>query len=127
MYGRYGQDELSLALLVAGIVLNLLAVLPHAQALGFVSIVLIAAALYRCFSRNIYRRRQEREQYLKIMERPRKFWRIQYRRFRERKTYVYYRCKQCGTYNRIPRGHGRILITCPKCHNQFQKGKGKSR
>ena len=64
---------------------------------------------------------KERNWYLKVSKKPSKFIRIQSRRFKERKTHDYYRCNKCGTYNRIPKGHGKILITCPKCSNQFER------
>ena len=42
-------------------------------------------------------------------------------RFKQRKQYRYFRCPQCGQQLRVPRGRGKISITCPKCHNQFIK------
>lgn len=122
MYGRYGQDELALCMLALAVLLGFISVFPHLHAFYYVSLVLIALALYRCFSKNTYRRRLEREKYLRLIAKPQRFFRIQRRRFQERKTYDYYKCAGCGTYNRVPKGHGRIVITCPKCHNQFEKG-----
>lgn len=125
MYGRYGQDEFSVFLLAAGIVASVVSLFPHMKIFYYVSFILIALSLYRCLSKNHYQRQRERQKYLQLSAGPRKFLRIQFKRFQERKTHVYYRCPKCGTYNRIPRGHGRILITCPKCRNQFQRGKKK--
>lgn len=121
MYGRYGQDELSLALVGAGVIFMFLSMFPHMRVAYYISLILILAALYRSFSKNITKRLQERDKYMKAVAGPKKFFRIQIRRFKERKTYDYYKCSKCGTYNRIPKGHGRIVITCPKCHNQFER------
>ncbi len=121
MYGRYGQDELSMALMGAGVVFMFLSMFPHMRAAYYISLILILAALYRSFSKNITKRLKERDKYMKAVAGPKKFFRIQIRRFKERKTYDYYKCSKCGTYNRIPKGHGRIVITCPKCHNQFER------
>lgn len=27
----------------------------------------------------------------------------------------------CRTYIRIPKGHGKVIITCPKCRTQFER------
>lgn len=121
MYGRYGQDELSQTLIAGAILLLLLSMFPHMRAAYYLSLLLICLALFRILSKNREKRFREREMFLKRTDRPKRFFRIQIRRFKERKTYDYYRCGKCGTYNRIPKGHGRIIITCPKCHNQFER------
>lgn len=121
MYGRYGQDELSSALMMLGMICLFLSLFPHMGAAYSLSLLLFLFSLYRSLSKNHAKRLREREQYLKLSDKPRRFFRIQVRRFRERKTYDYYKCNRCGTYNRIPKGHGKILITCPKCHNQFER------
>ena len=38
-----------------------------------------------------------------------------------RKLYHYYRCPQCRQKLRVPRGRGRIQISCPRCGTQFIK------
>jgi len=34
---------------------------------------------------------------------------------------MYFRCKNCGQILSVPRGKGRILITCPKCGCKAEK------
>lgn len=121
MYGRYGQDEFSVALMITGMVLMVLSVLPKMHFLYAISFMCVVYAMYRTFSKDFNKRYKERNWYLKVSKKPSKFIRIQTRRFKERKTHDYYRCNKCGTYNRIPKGHGKILITCPKCSNQFER------
>ena len=38
-----------------------------------------------------------------------------------RKVYHYYRCPKCRQKLRVPRGRGRIQISCPRCGTQFIK------
>ena len=42
-------------------------------------------------------------------------------RFAQRKVYRYFRCPRCRQQLRVPRGRGRISITCPKCGTSFIK------
>lgn len=120
-YGRYGVDELSRALYVAGFILFILSMFKVLYFLYPLGLILLIWSMFRCLSKNRYKRERERNIYLRATGRVRSFFSIQLRRFKERKDYKYYRCPQCRTYNRIPKGHGKIIITCPKCRNQFQR------
>ena len=42
-------------------------------------------------------------------------------RSHDRKLYHYYRCPKCRQKLRVPRGRGRIQISCPRCGTQFIK------
>ena len=39
--------------------------------------------------------------------------------FEQRKIYKFYKCPMCKQEGRVPRGHGKICITCPKCREEF--------
>ena len=39
----------------------------------------------------------------------------------QKKIYKFYTCGQCGQKVRVPKGKGKIEITCPKCRNTFIK------
>ena len=41
------------------------------------------------------------------------------RQWREYRTYRYLICPQCSQRLRVPRGKGKIRVTCTKCRNQF--------
>ncbi len=124
MQGRYGMDELSYFLSIAGLVLVLLSGLFRPLSfLYFLALAMLVWSWYRSFSRNIYKRQQERGKYLEIRERCRKRVTLRKNMWRDRKTHRYYKCPNCGAYVRIPKpGKGKnIMITCHRCHNSFNK------
>ena len=121
MYGRYGSDELNMALLAAALVLSVLNSIFSAVFRGHaamsvvtlcVSVVIYALLIYgifRIFSRNIYKRRRENRKFLN-------FW----NRLRDRE-HRYFNCPQCKQTVRVPKNRGKINIRCPKCGEKFIK------
>lgn len=110
MLGRYGPDQLNTALLGLGILLTLLGMIissvPYLTALSYIPLGFL---IFRMFSRNISRRRQENQKFLQF-----------FTRLKDRKN-RYFSCPQCHQTVRVPRGRGKINIHCPKCGSQFIK------
>jgi len=125
MQGRYGTDEFNRFLSFAAIILLVPSFFRFLwRPLIFFYAAALAVIIYmifRAFSKNIYARSKERDFYVKIKGKVISFFRLQKRRWTERKTHRFYRCPQCRTVVRVPRGRGRIQITCPKCRTQFIK------
>ena len=117
MYGRNGVDALSWALVVLEVVLSLLSAFIHvrgvSQALYFVSTALMFVVLLRIFSRNLARRQAENAKFLTWWAPKANAIRGAKAR-RADKAHKYVRCS-CGAYCRVPRGVGKIELTCPKC------------
>ena len=121
MYGRYGTDQLNMALLIISLVLSLVSSilsiffsnsLAFSIVYLFVSLltyVLLFFAIFRIFSRNIYKRRRENQKFLNG-----------WNRIRDRK-HRYFRCPQCHQTVRVPRNRGKINIRCPNCGEKFIK------
>ena len=113
MMGRYGTDKLNIAILTAGVVVCLLGMFslfaPIKLALSTVSWVLMFWAIFRMLSRNTYKRYQENRKYLRLME-----------QLKDRE-HRYFTCPRCRQPVRVPRGKGKIAITCPKCKEKFIK------
>ena len=113
MEGRYGTDKLNLAILTVGILLCLLVVIVPFYKVDLVltvlSYVLMGIAIFRMLSRNTYKRYQENRKYLRFRE-----------RLRDRE-HRYYDCPRCRQSIRVPRGKGKISISCPKCQEKFIK------
>lgn len=111
MMGRYGTDKLNMVILTAGLILCLISVfLPFPVVnlvLTLASYGLMGWAIFRSFSRNTYKRYQENRKYLMFLQ-----------RFKDRE-HRYYDCPRCRQQVRVPRGKGKISITCPKCKEKF--------
>lgn len=113
MIGRYGQDELNRFLTIISLILIFMSVmLPE---LVWLAMLPIGLSMYRCYSKNGAKRRAEREQYLRLTEKPRQWKNLQSRKWHDRKTHRYFVCKNCKTAFRVPKGKGRIEVICPKC------------
>ena len=69
MYGRDGNDQLGFFLLGLSVALSLLATLLDLGLLNLLAEVAIIYALFRMFSRNTYKRREENSKFLrKVIE-----------------------------------------------------------
>ena len=118
MQGRNGNDHLGFALTVLCLVLLVASSFSGLDVLWYIALVAIILAVWRMFSRNISKRRAENEAFLRLIDRPRKAVSVAVKRFRNRKTTMYFKCEGCKTVLSVPRGKGRIKVTCPKCHRQ---------
>jgi len=111
MKGRYGTDKLSMTILGVGVITSIVGMfIPFVRIkmlLTLVSYVLMFWAIFRCFSRNTYKRYQENRKFLMWLDR------IKDRQHR------YFSCPRCRQPVRVPRGKGKIAISCPKCGEKF--------
>ena len=115
MYGRYGTDELTKTLTITALVCIFLAYIPYLWIFSPISMLILVLVLFRTFSKNLAKRRAEREKYLKISGKIKKFFSLRKKMWQERKTHKYFKCPNCKTYLRAPKGRGRLDIGCPKC------------
>ena len=121
MIGRYGTDGLNQFLSIASIVMLLISLITRVSLFTYVGMVLLILCYYRSLSRNISKRTEENYKFYTLKDRvDNKFkgWKEQWA---NRKVYHYYRCPQCRQKLRVPRGRGRIQISCPRCGTQFIK------
>ncbi|MDD6275056.1 MAG: hypothetical protein PUA86_10245 [Clostridiaceae bacterium] len=121
MAGRYGSDQLNFALLVLCLLLSLISQITGLYVLLLISYLPLLFAIFRMFSRNIYKRRAENAWFLKLWT-PVKMWFVQkFTMLRQSKQYRFFRCPSCRATVRVPRGKGKIQIRCPHCGNTFLK------
>lgn len=115
MAGRYGSDKLSLFLSVVGLIFAFLGNFRELRAFYFVGLAIIIYGIYRSMSKNYEARRKELNWFLRVSEKPMQEFRLLKNKWRDRKTHKYFKCKSCKTVLRVPKGRGKIEVTCPKC------------
>ncbi len=120
MQGRYGIDPLFRALYIIAFIFWGLSFIWPLRFLAIFYSFCIVYALYRCFSKNYTARRRELAVYQKLTGKFTGFVRRQKRRWQDRKTHRYFKCK-CGTFLRVPKGKGKIKIHCQKCNRYMIK------
>ena len=120
MIGRAGGDQFSLALLVGSSLFNLLSSLLDLGLFYWLSILCMCYALFRMLSRNVSRRRAENAKFLTLI-RPLKRRVSSLRNQMKDKEHRYFRCPNCKQQMRVPRGKGRIQVTCRSCGASFEE------
>ena len=120
MFGRYGNDQLNLFLMGLYLLLYLVALMIRGELLYWVSLVLLAVTLFRMSSRNMERRRAENARFMRAA-RPVLSWLRLRRTIHRDKEHVYFKCPGCGQQLRVPRGKGKITVTCRSCGAMFQE------
>ena len=121
MIGRYGTDGLNQFLSIASLVLLLIAIVSRISLFTWLGVVLLGFCYYRTFSHNISKRTEENYKFYTLKDRVDNKFRGLKEQWANRKVYHYYRCPQCRQKLRVPRGRGRIQISCPRCGTQFIK------
>ena len=111
MQGRYGTDKLNNLLLWIAVILVLLSVFLQNATLNLAVVlsayVLMGIVIFRSLSRNTNQRHKENRRYLNFVE-----------RLKDRE-HKYFSCPKCKQSVRVPKGKGKIAITCPKCREKF--------
>lgn len=121
MYGRYGNDQLSklyLGLAIVCLIVNLFTDLAIFYVAGLLFLIY---SIYRSFSKDISKMAAQNQKFLN--------WRYQRivkynntkKHLAQSKEYRFYKCPGCRQKVRVPRGRGKIAITCPKCRAEFIK------
>ncbi|MCR5144203.1 MAG: hypothetical protein K6B67_02710 [Lachnospiraceae bacterium] len=146
--GRNGADNLSKFTLAISMILMVITIITGNGIVYLLAIVALVYSYFRVMSKNVSKRYYENQQYLKAtagirgtingflykitkgnyhpnsnpqqfkadMERARR--KAAYER-EQRKMYKYFKCPGCKQKVRVPKGHGKIAITCPKCKMEF--------
>lgn len=121
MYGRYGTDQLNIALVIASMVISLISRIFGSFWGQLPAYLILIWVIVRMMSKNRAARMKENAVFLKLWNPIVKWFRLQYNRLRDIKTHRYFTCPNCKNTLRVPKGKGEITITCPVCKTRFDK------
>lgn len=119
MQGRYGVDKFSNFLIILALVLLVIDLFFPFVLLRTMALLLVLYAYFRILSKNHYKRYAENERYMKYYNKVRFFWARRKSHMEQRRTHKIYKCPSCKQSIRVPKGKGKIAITCPKCRTEF--------
>ena len=121
MAGRYGNDQLNQFIFIVAIISMVLEIITRQSLFYTLTLVLLILAYVRVFSRNINKLYEENMKFLQKKDAILNKFRKQKYYAAQRRNYHIYTCPQCKQKIRIPKGKGKISITCPKCRTSFIK------
>ena len=121
MQGRYGFDDLSKKLSLTSLVLFLFSLVTRIHLFYLLAIFLLLWSYFRCFSRNFSARQKELSAYYILNGKLQKKIKLYKNMWKERKTYRYFKCPNCKTMLKVPKGKGKIQITCRTCQTKLIK------
>lgn len=116
-----GADNLGLTIIIAALILVLLGRLLRLQALTLLSAALYLWAFYRMLSHNVAKRHEENRRFKELLQKCRTELGQGLARLKNIRKYKYYRCPNCKSRLRMPRGIGEKTVTCSKCGHSFRK------
>ncbi len=110
-----------MTLLALSILLTLIGQLARIPLLMLIGYIPLGIGIFRTFSKNITKRSMENYKFAMLMSPVYVRYRSIRRRINDIKTHKHFRCFNCETNLRVPKGKGKILVTCPKCKAKFHK------
>ena len=119
MMGRYGTDKLYYFLLGIYFVLIVVGIFVRHYILWVLETIVFFYLIFRVMSRNVYKRQQENERFLRLLSKPKKFLKLQKCKKRDKKTHVYKKCPACRNNLRLPKEKGKHTVVCPCCKHRF--------
>ena len=119
MYGRNGNDQLNVFIILITAIISIVNLFVHHIALSIVAILLISLYIWRSLSKNIVARRKENAVFMKIWKPISDWFKLTKNKIKDRKTHVYKKCPKCKAVLRLPKKKGDHTVVCPKCHNRF--------
>ena len=123
--GRNGIDPLNLVILGVAVLGGVLTASVRSPGLHnllyYVSLLALAIFLVRAFSRNLARRSAENQRFLSLTGRVRSGRESRHAKAQQKRQYKIFKCPSCGVKLRVPRGKGKIKVTCRQCGATFEE------
>lgn len=120
MLGRYGVDQFGQFLNITALIMLLLGSF-FSRLLVSLGFALVIYQTFRICSRNIAKRSQENLAYTSLQQKITGRVKLAGQQVKQARTHRFYSCPSCKQKVRVPRGKGKIMITCPKCKAQFER------
>ena len=120
MRGRYGMDDLNRYLLYTVIAMDIIGLFVRNAFFSMICNILLILMVFRALSKNYVKRSIENRKFMESTVGIRRQLKAALSSLRDR-NYRYYTCPNCRQIVRVPRGRGKIMITCPKCRSEFVK------
>ncbi len=125
MSGRYGgNDKLNYFLLGVYVFICVINAFIRNTVASFILDILMLLimffVLFRMFSRNIYKRRQENFAFLKFSKTFLPNAKLIKSKWKDRKTHVYKKCPNCKAQLRLKKISGEHTVRCPRCSSTFK-------
>lgn len=121
MQGRNGMDELGQALNICILVLLVISIFSRGAIFYILALALMIYMYFRVFSKNTPKRYAENQKFRNFRYDAVVKWNNKKKEWQQRKIYRFFRCPMCRQKVRVPKGRGKICITCPKCKAEFVK------
>lgn len=121
MTGRYGTDELSRVYIIAALVLFVISIFSRWNIFYWIGLALMIYTYWRMLSKNVSKRYEENQKFLNFRYQAAVKKNTMKKQWSQRNIYRFYKCPGCSQTVRVPKGKGKICITCPKCRTEFVK------
>lgn len=119
MAGRNGIDQLNIAVLVMALALNFAGRFTELLIFRLIASIGLVYAVFRLVSRNLSQRRAENYRFIHFPVFLRQLHRSRQDRKQQSLEYRFFTCPDCKNKLRVPRGKGKLQITCPRCGQRF--------
>lgn len=121
LMGRNGSDQLSMALLLLSLVISLIANGLKQPIISYFGLIPLIFAIFRIFSKSVQKRRMENYKFMMLISPLYSWFTKTSNRIKDRKSHKYLKCPNCKQTLRLPKGKGKVSITCSKCKTKFIK------
>ncbi|MPW25815.1 hypothetical protein GC105_08435 [Alkalibaculum sp. M08DMB] len=121
MLGRNGGDQLCMGLLLLGLITTIIGNILKLPIINYLSYIPIILCIYRMYSKDLTKRRMENYKFMILISPLYSWFSVKVSKIKSKKSYKYFKCPNCKQELRLPKGKGKINITCSKCSTKFMK------
>ncbi len=125
MSGRNGANQFSRFLTVVALILLISSFFfksTFGMFLTYMALPILFYSNFIVFSKNLAKRRAENQDFLNIKYKIKKKFENIKIKITQRKEYKFFKCSNCKTLLRVPKGKGKIKVHCKKCgHDMIKK------